>query len=262
MNTSQLALLTHVVLAVGSMAVYLVIRPPFPKRLDGRTTAFRLAGGWAYWASAPILKLAAALGVTPNGLTVLGVFLSFVAGLVAALGYFAAAGMLLIWSSLCDMLDGELARATGAARPDGAFLDSSLDRLGEIGLLAGIAAGLPSKLDALGAFAAVAASLMVSYARARGEGLGVDCPKGGLERPHRLGIYIASLLASAFLPIDQAFVVLRSANGLVALGAGATAIGRILSIRAILQRRSAAAVAEAEAAAVAQPEPKLRASSG
>ena len=148
------------------------------------------------------------------------------------------AGLVLLWASSCDMLDGELARVTGTAHPSGAFLDSTLDRIGEIGVLVGIAAGLSGRSGILVASAALAASLLVSYVRARGEGLGVACPPGGLERPQRLTIFIGALLASAFVPRETALVTLEAACFMVALGAGMTALARIFLIHRVLRRGS------------------------
>ncbi len=240
-DPAQLGIVIHAGLAVLSMAAFAVARPPTRARLAGRSALFRFAGGWAYWATSPLLKLSCVLGISATGLTVIGMCLSMAAGLAAAQAWWGLAGLLLVWSGFCDMLDGELARSTGTARPEGAFLDSTLDRVGETALLLGVAAGMATKLDAVVVAAALATSLMVSYARARGEGLRVDCPSGGLERPHRLAVFITILLVAAFLEPEQARRAILWACALVAAGAGVTAAGRILAIRAILRRTPAAA---------------------
>jgi CDP-diacylglycerol--glycerol-3-phosphate 3-phosphatidyltransferase len=82
----------------------------------------------------------------------------------------------------------------------------------------------------------MAASLMVSYARARGEGLGVDCPAFGLERPHRVVVMLAALLPAPFLPWREAQLLVMGGCALVAAGAGATAAGRIAVIHRLLRR--------------------------
>jgi CDP-diacylglycerol--glycerol-3-phosphate 3-phosphatidyltransferase len=82
----------------------------------------------------------------------------------------------------------------------------------------------------------MAASLMVSYARARGEGLGVECPAFGLERPHRIVVMLAALLPAPFLPWREAHLAVLGGTALVAAGAGATAARRIAVIHRLLRR--------------------------
>jgi CDP-diacylglycerol--glycerol-3-phosphate 3-phosphatidyltransferase len=182
---------------------------------------------------------AAALGLSPSAVTGIGLVLNCCAGVAAGLGAWGWAWILLLWGSSADLLDGELARATGTQSPAGAFLDSNLDRVSEIALFAGLAAGLPDRSGAIWAIAALASSLMVSYARARGEGLGVTCPAFGLERPHRLLVLLLALLAAAFLAPARAALLLELCCGAVAVGAGATALGRMVAIHQILRRGSA-----------------------
>lgn len=115
------------------------------------------------------------LGLTPNHLTLIGFGIAVVAALAAAAQSWFAAGVLLIVGAAFDLLDGALARATGHTTRLGAFMDSVFDRAGEavvyVGILAGLAesgwAGAP-----LFAAAAMASAFMVSYVRAKSEGLG------------------------------------------------------------------------------------------
>ena len=113
-----------------------------------------------------------------------------------------AAGFVYVAFSLADSLDGTLARAQGTVTRFGAFLDSTMDRVAE-GIILG-ALGVTFAQDGhewavAAAFVALTASFIVSYTRARSEGLGVDDNKGGLMgRPERLvltgaGIFLASL---------------------------------------------------------------------
>jgi CDP-diacylglycerol--glycerol-3-phosphate 3-phosphatidyltransferase len=154
-----------------------------------------------------------------------------------ALGGYGWAFVSLVWGSAADLLDGEVARATGTSSRAGAFLDSALDRVSEMALLAGIAVALyPSRAGAACAVAAMAASIMVSYARARGEGLGVSCPSFGLERPHRALAFMIAVLAATFLSPGVAALVLTWVCGAVAVGAGITALARVFTIHQILRR--------------------------
>ena len=135
--------------------------------------------------------------ITPNGVTIIG-FLGICAAAVLALErQWVIASLVFIASGLVDSLDGLVARHQGRVTTFGAFLDSTLDRLAE-GVILG-AIGITFAQDdldwALGAaFIALTASFLVSYARARAEGLGIPGSSGGLMgRPERLVIVGAGL---------------------------------------------------------------------
>ncbi len=235
--TGQIAVLAHFALAVATALVYAMVRPPRPARLDGYRGLIGVLGGWAYWVTAPVLRAARLLRITPAVLSSLGLALNVAGGVLAAEGAFGWAWVALLWGSAADLLDGELARATGTTSRAGAFLDSSLDRVSEIALLAGLGFVLhPQRVGVVCATSALAASFMVSYARARGEGLGVSCPTFGFERPHRMVVFIFAMLAATFLSQHAAAVLLTYTCGLVALGAGLTALGRMVIIHQLLRR--------------------------
>jgi CDP-diacylglycerol--glycerol-3-phosphate 3-phosphatidyltransferase len=144
-----------------------------------------------------IWRIVDASRITPNGVTVIG-FLGICAAAVLVLGRFwVLASLVFIASGLVDSLDGLLARHQGRVTTFGAFLDSTLDRLAE-GVILG-AIGITFAQDgldwAVGAcFIALTASFLVSYARARAEGLGIPGSSGGLMgRPERLVIVGAGL---------------------------------------------------------------------
>lgn len=167
--------------------------------------------------------LAARTGVTPNTLTLLGFVGMAVAGALCAAGSFFFAGVVVAASCIFDALDGALARASGTASVFGAFLDSFLDRYAEAAVYAGLLvhyawAGAPS--GAVAAFLAAIGSLMVSYARARAEGLGIECRAGLFARPERLAVLIAGLVTGLVLP---ALVILSVATN-------ATAVRRLLHV--------------------------------
>ena len=143
-------------------------------------------------AAAAIWRIVDASRITPNGVTILG-FLGVCAAAVLALErYWVIAALVFVASGLVDSLDGLLARHQGRVTTFGAFLDSTLDRLAE-GVILG-AIGITFAQDgqdwALGAcFVALTASFLVSYARARAEGLRIPGSSGGLMgRPERLVI--------------------------------------------------------------------------
>jgi phosphatidylglycerophosphate synthase len=123
----------------------------------------------------PIALAFGKLGLSPNALTVIGFGIAVLAGLAASQGAWLVAGLLVVVGGVFDLFDGALARATNRVSRVGGFLDSVFDRAGESVVLLGIAIGfsegqLPG--GALVAMAALAASFMVSYTRAKSESLG------------------------------------------------------------------------------------------
>jgi len=123
----------------------------------------------------PIALAFGRAGFTPNTLTVAGFGISVGAAVAAGAGAWTAAGLLVIFGGFFDLFDGALARATNRVSRLGAFLDSVFDRAGEAVLYLGIAIGSLAagfQLGAILAAAAMAASFMVSYARAKSESLG------------------------------------------------------------------------------------------
>ena len=125
----------------------------------------------------PIVRVIARLGLTPNMLTVIGLLLSALVAVVLARGSLALGGVLLLLAASFDALDGTLARLTGRQSRFGAFFDSPLDRYSEAIFYGGLLFHFlqqEAQAEALLVYAAIIGSLMVSYARARAEGLGID----------------------------------------------------------------------------------------
>lgn len=171
-----------------------------------------------------IAALVARTGATPNTLTLLGFFGMAAAGVFCAWGSFFAAGLVVAASCVFDALDGALARATGAASLYGAFFDSFLDRYAEAAVYGGLVvyyAGVGTAWGVEAAFAAAIGSLMVSYARARAEGLGVECRAGLFARPERIAVVIIGLVTGFVLP----------ALAVLAVATNATALRRLLCVR-------------------------------
>jgi CDP-diacylglycerol--glycerol-3-phosphate 3-phosphatidyltransferase len=135
------------------------------------------------------------LGITPNMLTGFSLLPALASGLAAAAGAFPAAGLLLLASGACDLLDGPLARASGRTTRYGALLDSTLDRLSDAAPLVGLVAFYAPA----GAYAAVpaialAGGFAIPYVRARAEGLGVTLPRLWMRRADRLLLTVLALL--------------------------------------------------------------------
>lgn len=153
---------------------------------------------WARAVLAPVVRGAQALRLTPNTITVIGVAITALASLLVASGQLLAGAALLVGGSLLDAVDGALARATGGGTAFGAFLDSTLDRAGEAIVYAGVAAYFLAfspapALPVLAALAALTGSFLVSYSRARAEGIGVEAEVGLAPRTERLVLVIGGI---------------------------------------------------------------------
>jgi phosphatidylglycerophosphate synthase len=169
------------------------------------------------------------IGLTPNALTIIGSVLTASVGILIAQGWFIAAGICLWLFSATDTLDGALARATNRVTVFGAFLDSVCDRYAESGVFLGLVWWYQTHDDTLGvvlAYLAIIGSLMVSYARARAEGVGQQAADVGVfQRPERIITLGIGLLAASVAPI-----VLLIVLALVAALTTLTVIQRVLHV--------------------------------
>lgn len=185
-------------------------------------------------------RVVGATGITPNSLTLIGLVLNGLAAALVAGGWLAAGGVAFLVASAFDMLDGAVARATGATSRFGAFLDSVIDRYDEALIFIALLVVFSIRQEPgliVGSAVALVGSLLVSYARARAEGLGLDCEIGLLQRPERVlllavGLIVAPLLA----PIIWALAAVTNA----------TVVQRILFVRKLLETEAASASHAAE----------------
>jgi phosphatidylglycerophosphate synthase len=141
-----------------------------------------------------------ALGLTPNMLTLIGFFAMCAIGVVLAFGYFPLGGVLIIVAGIFDALDGSLARLTNRVTKFGAFLDSTTDRFAEGALYLGIMYWYLQRgwtFVAYLIFLTLLGSLMVSYTRARAEGIGVEMKQGLMTRFERIALLVIGLLLTA-----------------------------------------------------------------
>lgn len=145
----------------------------------------------------PIARLVGRTGVSPNAVTLTGVVLNLGIAWILSQGYMRIGGILLPLVSLFDALDGTLARLTGKRSRFGAFLDSTMDRFSEAILYLGLLVfytRLGAGREILLIYVTIVGSLMVSYARARAEGLGLDCKVGLLTRVERTSVLTVALI--------------------------------------------------------------------
>ena len=160
----------------------------------------RLLTGWLAALQGALVAPLARIGVRPNHVTVVGFLVTAASGYLAWEGSLRLAGAVYLIGSSLDALDGALARKSGTASTFGAYFDSLLDRAGEGVLLLAIAAWFAADADQAGVALAVTAlltSLLVSYARARGEGLGIAARSGIAPRPVRVILLAGGLLLMA-----------------------------------------------------------------
>lgn len=168
----------------------------------------------------------ATAGLTANAITLIGFFAMCGIGVVLAFGHLALGGVLIIVAGIFDSLDGALARLTNRVSAFGAFLDSTTDRFAEGALFLGIMYAFLQRgitFVAYLVFLALLGSLMVSYARARAEGIGVKCNEGLLTRFERLAVLVSGLVLTAFFGDAPILIALA----LIAILANVTAVQRM-----------------------------------
>ena len=159
----------------------------------------------AYRITDPIVGILSKSGITPNALTLINLALNIVAAYVIATGHFLPGGVLVLVAGLFDLLDGALARFTKQTTKFGAILDSTADRISEAALLCGLLIWYLARGDSLEIvliFAVLIGSFLVSYVRARAEGLGWQCQVGLFTRAERVIVLAIGLL------INQIFIAL------------------------------------------------------
>ena len=174
----------------------------------------------------PVARLLARLGLTPNLVTLIGLAIAGAGAYTIAVGQWWVGGLIVLFAGVFDLFDGALARATGKESDFGALLDSTIDRVSEAVVLLGLLAFYLSANDDLGSilvYVALVGSIMVSYMRARSEGLGIDCKVGVMTRPERVAAVGIGLIVGHWLPV-VVLVVLGAIGALTTI----TAIHRLI----------------------------------
>jgi len=152
----------------------------------------------------PLVRALARVKIPPNAVSIAGFIGVGLAGLAIALGHISWGGILLLVFGPLDAVDGLLARKTNQASTFGAFLDSTLDRYAEIALFLGLTYYFLKEGSTIGvllSFLTLTGSLMVSYARARAEGLKMECKVGLFTRFERLLALTLGLITGFILPV-------------------------------------------------------------
>jgi phosphatidylglycerophosphate synthase len=219
----------------------------------------------------PFVKLLIRMGLTPNAVTTIGFVLNIGVAIIFIVGaeegnrndlsYVGWAGGLILFAGLFDMLDGQVARLGNMSSSFGALYDSVLDRYSEMIMFFGICYYLVSQhyfLSSIFAFIALIGSMMVSYTRARAEGLGIECKDGLMQRPERVVTIGVTALACGitghylggdhkwYLPgvswhVLEVMSIFTIPIALLAVLTNVTAIKRLLGAKKTLDGRDAAA---------------------
>lgn len=246
MTPTTYAALILAALFLMTMPVFAVVSRNRPVDADvaRRPTTFLLGTwvrDWLMWLIAPAERAFVSWGLSPDLFNYFGGLMGLLAGFAYAKDSLALGGWLVLIGGLADIIDGRIARARRIASDYGEFLDSMLDRFAEMFAFIGLAVyfeAVPLAMTAT--ILALGGSLMVSYARAKGEGVGINCRGGVMQRAERLVLLaIASLLDNA---VTRA---LHWHNGailltvIVFIGAGSigTAIYRTVYIARELRKR-------------------------
>jgi phosphatidylglycerophosphate synthase len=216
-----------------------------------------------HWALQPLGAACVALGIGANTITFVSLILGVAAGVALADGMFGLGALLSGISSMCDALDGLVARKTGTASDSGEVFDAAVDRYVELFFLGGLAYFYRDQPWSLVAcVAALGGSFMVSYATAKAEALHVKAPRGSMRRPERAAYLVAGATLTPLLESNLSLgtatlTPMLAAVVLVAVVANYSAAARLFAIARALHRPRPAGPADsghAPAASIPLPE--------
>ncbi len=198
---------------------------------------YHLVGGWLY-------KIAHRLplkGLDPDSISLVGLIFNISGAMLLIFGMFSFAGISAAIGGVLDIVDGKTARETGRKDKAGAFLDSVLDRISEIGIFAGITYVIIKKGEIIVSVVSLLAmgfSLLVSYARARAESLNIVSREGYMRRQERVFIITFSLIFdSIYSRFFGEILFLKIAVFVIFIGAVVTSGERIINIYKELRKR-------------------------
>jgi len=179
----------------------------------------------------PLAKLLINLKIHPHGVTYAGLGFSILSAFFFMQGRFFYAGIMVILAGICDVLDGRLARETKKVSKFGALFDSSIDRYSEVLIFLGLSTYflMRGSYMVLVIILAIAGSFMVSYTRARAEGLGIECKVGIMQRQERITYLAAGAILGSIPGTNNFFLVLSL--WIIAIFANITVIQRIIYIK-------------------------------
>jgi len=163
----------------------------------------------------PVIEFVVHFNVHPNFFTVLGLIVSIIGAYFFAKHNLRVGAIYILLGGLCDIIDGKVARKTGLSTKFGALFDSSLDRYSEVFMFLGVAMHFV-KMDypttSIMVFLGLGGSMMVSYVRARAEGLGYACKVGIMQRPERIVYICAGALIHEYILMIVVWMIAILAN--------------------------------------------------
>jgi len=178
----------------------------------------------------PLSGVAGKFPLSPNILTIAGFVITL--GASAVLVYHMRwGGLLILLGAFFDVLDGVVARTNGKVTAFGAFLDSVLDRYSDAFIFLSVSLNLYMNNNPAGAvlsLGVLVGAVLVSYVRARAEGLGIDCKVGLMERPERILLAVFGTVSGLIMPVLWVLVVLTHL----------TVVQRVLHVRKALALKS------------------------
>jgi phosphatidylglycerophosphate synthase len=203
---------------------------------------------YVVWFIGPVERLLVGR-VSPNSITAVSLLMCAGTGVAAGVGALGAAVWLYALGGILDILDGRLARLSGKQTASGALFDSVSDRWGELFVFTGFAWYLRDTAWLLAVMAAIGSSMMVSYTRARAEGLGIELSGGLMQRSERIlvvafGAFFAAWYGASPEHADKVAPILGGAMLLCGAASTATAVNRWIVAYRVLARRDAEHVAE------------------
>jgi CDP-diacylglycerol--glycerol-3-phosphate 3-phosphatidyltransferase len=185
----------------------------------------------------PIALAMGRLGLTPDGLTVIGFLITAAGAALVGIQLWIVGGLVVFIGGVFDMFDGTLARATGQTSRLGSFMDSTFDKMGEIlvflGVIAGLLAADAGDVPVIVAAAAMGAAIMVSYTRAKSDGLGFSSGMGLAAvgvMPREIRLVIVSI-GIVLTGTSIGPTAIELAMGVILVGSVITVIQRIIHVR-------------------------------
>jgi CDP-diacylglycerol--glycerol-3-phosphate 3-phosphatidyltransferase len=245
---------------VSAFAVYCMMcvvgRPPLVENLKHNQLLGAFSARFLIWLIGPIERLLIGR-VSPNAITLVSLVLCGVTGAAVGLGHLPGAVWLYVFAGILDVLDGRIARLSNQQTAAGALFDSVSDRWGELFVFSGYAWFLHDSPWLLAVMAAVGGSMMVSYTRARAEGLGIELSGGVMQRAERIVVVAGGTMLAAWYAVDpDNLTVAESIIGVTMLVCGAassaTAVHRWLVAYRELARRAEVVPVTTK---LAEPEP-------
>ena len=243
-GTGALLFLAVVGAALASMVPYALGGARRDGDVEGKDAHF--VGGWGdfilhwfMWAISPLVRVSLRLGLSPDFYNYAGLALGLASGVLIATGELEWGGWAIVAGGVADVLDGRIARLVGVASDYGDFIDSTFDRFVEAFIFVGFIAYLrATPYGALLAGGALAASFLVSYARARGEILGVNCSGGLMQRGERLLLTFLACFADPWICARRGWPAGTVAQGALALLAATSLVTAIHRTAWIARRLS------------------------